>query len=237
MSINIKGKTVFGPNVVTDNMVLYLDAGNTKSYPGSGTSWKNIRGSSGNGTLSNGPTYSSDGGGSIIFDGVDDLLTVSNQSFASATGSSYTIGIWFKRNNTTPVNFDNVFLIGAGGTADARNWLAMDNNNNGQLALNYYIGAGKDYYITLDSNQNTTAWHYAVQVIDKSTSKMLGYYDGSYKSDISIDGSAYTATGPFYVAGANYADITVSQVQIYSRALSASEILQNYNSVKRRFGY
>ena len=64
------------PKIVTNGLVLCLDAGNTKSYPGSGTAWTDLSGRGNNGTLTNGPTYSSTNGGSVVFDAVDDYVTV-----------------------------------------------------------------------------------------------------------------------------------------------------------------
>ena len=80
----------YNPRVVTDGLVLCLDAGNVKSYPGSGTTWTDLSGKGNTGTLTNGPTYSSANGGSIVFDGVDDR--VSGTSFN--TGQNFTINAW-----------------------------------------------------------------------------------------------------------------------------------------------
>ena len=69
--------TRYNPSIVRDNLVLYLDAANTKSYPGSGTTWKDISGKGNNGTLTNGPTFDSNNLGSIDFDGVNDHVVLS----------------------------------------------------------------------------------------------------------------------------------------------------------------
>ena len=82
-----------GPgSIVTDGLVLYLDAGNYLSYPGSGTTWTDLSSGGSNGTLTNGPTYSPDNAGSIVFDGVDDYAAVSCNlsTFSSLTVSIYT---------------------------------------------------------------------------------------------------------------------------------------------------
>ena len=68
----------YSPNIITDGLVLYLDAANTKSYPGSGTTWRDLSKSQLNGTLTNGPTFNSSNGGSIVFDGVDDYVNLGN---------------------------------------------------------------------------------------------------------------------------------------------------------------
>jgi hypothetical protein len=79
----IQGVTLTGtyvvdlPGVVTTNLSMFLDAGNASSYPGSGTAWTDLSGNSRNGTLTNGPTYTSADGGSIVFDGTDDFVQCS----------------------------------------------------------------------------------------------------------------------------------------------------------------
>ena len=80
----------YNPKIVTDGLVLALDAANVKSYPGSGTTWTDMSGNGNNVTLTNGPTFSSDNGGSIVFDGVNDTATLSNPS----TLSNYTLSLW-----------------------------------------------------------------------------------------------------------------------------------------------
>ena len=67
----------YNPRTITDGLVLCLDAANRKSYPGSGTTWTDLSGRGNTGTLTNGPTYSSANGGSIVFDGTDDIVNTS----------------------------------------------------------------------------------------------------------------------------------------------------------------
>jgi len=83
------------PSIVMNGLVLCLDAGNTKSYPGSGTTWIDLSGNSNTGTLTNGPTYSSENGGSLVFDGIDDYVTTS-----LGTHTPYCIDIWFYNNDS-----------------------------------------------------------------------------------------------------------------------------------------
>ena len=66
------------PSIITQNLVLCLDAANSKSYPGSGTTWYNLIPGGVNGTLTNGPTYSSANGGVIALDGVNDYISLTN---------------------------------------------------------------------------------------------------------------------------------------------------------------
>jgi len=83
----------YNPRIVTDGLVLALDAGNTKSYPGSGTTWTDLSGNGNTGTLTNGPTFDSANGGSIVFDGTNDYVQVTG----SITVTSATFITWIKR--------------------------------------------------------------------------------------------------------------------------------------------
>jgi hypothetical protein len=88
-----------GPNVTDSGLVLNLDAGNIKSYPGNGTIWYDKSGFQNNGTLTNGPTFS---GGSIVFDGVDDYVdTTFKASTLIGNGNPFTISAFFKTGNMT----------------------------------------------------------------------------------------------------------------------------------------
>ena len=70
--------TKYSPKIVTDGLVLCLDAANSKSYPGSGTSWNDLSRNNNTGTLTNGPTYTSSFGGSSVFDGTNDYVSKSS---------------------------------------------------------------------------------------------------------------------------------------------------------------
>lgn len=85
----------YNPKIVTDGLVMCLDAANRKSYSGTGTIWRDLVGSN-NGTLTNGPTYSSAGGGSIVFDGANDFV----QCLGSITVTAATFVTWIRRNGS-----------------------------------------------------------------------------------------------------------------------------------------
>ena len=85
-----------GPNIITDGLVLALDAANSRSYPGTGTTWSDLSGNGNSGTLTNGPTFNSGNGGSIVFDGVDDNISFSGNTFNYSPGTSgeVSLEIW-----------------------------------------------------------------------------------------------------------------------------------------------
>lgn len=223
----------YSPKIVTDGLVLYLDAANSKSYVSGSTTWNDISRSGINGTLVNGPTFNSQNGGSIVFDGVNDIVTIPNQTFNLTTDSSFTIEIVFKRNNSTPGAAKPLYSIG-GGTSptDARIYFFFDDNSNGRMAINYYVLGGLDRYITLDNQLLNTNFHHSVQVINKSSLQMIGYFDGINKGSGTITNSSTSAT-TFSIGTVN---ASVALLRIYNRVLSQQEVLQNYNATKTRFG-
>jgi hypothetical protein len=227
--------TQYSPKVITDGLVLALDAGNPKSYISGSLNWNNLLNQTTSGSLTNGPTFSTASGGAIVFDGVNDTCPVNNQTFNSTTGSSFTIETVFKRNSSTPGTFKVLYLIGIGGATNARTALYFDNNNNGQIAINYYTNASSDPYVTLNPQLLDTNFHHAVQVIDKNTLQMTGYFDGVNKGSATITGSS-TSDTVFRVAGVGSCNAAIALVRIYNRALTAAEVQQNYNTTKTRFG-
>ena len=84
----------YSPKILTDGLVFAVDAANKKSYPGSGTTWTDLAGSN-DGTLTNGPTFNSGDGGSIVFDGTDDLVDFGNNFGHYTSGSFHSVNFGF----------------------------------------------------------------------------------------------------------------------------------------------
>jgi hypothetical protein len=85
-----------GPGIVTDGLVLSLDAANKKSYPGSGTAWTDLSGAGKSGTLTNGPVFSSDNVGIIDFDGSNDYIQLQSDGTGTFNNQIFSLGMWFK---------------------------------------------------------------------------------------------------------------------------------------------
>ncbi len=96
--------TRYNSQVVKDGLVVCLDAGNPKSYPGTGNTWYDLTINGNNGTLTNGPTFSSINGGGIVFDGINDYVSVGNLGSFYAQG---TISYWMY--STAVENYRNPF--------------------------------------------------------------------------------------------------------------------------------
>jgi hypothetical protein len=207
--------------VVQDGLVLNLDAGASTSYVGSGTTWTDLSGRGNTGTLTNGPTYSSANGGSIVFDGTDDFVS---SSLSSSLGTQFSISVWFKKDNNNtanPVNFQ-------GSPAFE---LLVDQSNQ----LNIWDGANHLYSFT-----TTIGTWYNMTVVKNATNFLLYVNDNS--SPVLNFASSYNNTNTNFIIGkhssvsANYMDGNIAQVSIYNRALTTSEISQNFNALRGRFG-
>jgi hypothetical protein len=219
-------KSRFANTIVQSGLVLNLDAGNPYSYAGAGTTWYDVSGNGYNGILTNGPTYSSVNGGIINLDGVDDY---SISTVASIPASS-TVAIWIKSSaysgNKIPISIDgdsygsgpNIYF-----SESKINW------NTGDGAANAFTNSSYP-----DSN-----WHYIVVTNDSSTNAKL-YIDGTLIGTASYRSTLSTVTSNFWIgkfhAGGYEIAASIGQVQLYNRALSAAEILQNYNAMKGRYG-
>ena len=217
----------YNPKVVTDGLVLALDAGNAKSYPGSGTSWTDLSGNSNNGTLTNGPTYNSDNGGSIVFDGTDDVVSISDSSSIDVT-PTVTISAWINPSGFGENNFGRIL-----DSDDSYNFFL--DNSTVTSGIRYWPNAGNALSVancvTLNEWANFVAVHSGSNVT-------------IYKNGVSIGTSGSFSTLPSTSSGitignSNDGDRTfqgkISQVLVYNKALTAAEVEQNYNALKGRF--
>jgi hypothetical protein len=238
------------PNIVMPGLILNLDAGITQSYPGSGTTWTDINGlgPNNNGTLTNGPTFNTDGGGSIMFDGVDDYVTL-GPDFGSINGPEFSYGIIFYwdgtnmnrglmgKRNSSPFNQYNIGVRGGPNNPASSNVLSTFNAPDN--AENSTLYAQMQYTLPFEG------WYYAIVNI-KTTVQRL-YVNGVLRSS---DTRNYT-NRTFNITGRNFYVGTVTSdnntpgllwnnkiaiVHLYDRSLSDSEIQQNYNALKGRFG-
>jgi len=209
--------TRYSPAIVTSGLVLCLDAANKVSYPGTGTSWYNLSGTINTGTLTNGPTFSNGNGGSIVFDGTDDFVTT---SFATTSGQSVTYCGWVYSTESTSIYKNFVDSL----SESPMIWW----NTSGQIEF--------------DASRYTTATVYRNQWVYVSLSKPSGSSSASYYVNGVLVGTGTAYTTPaliptlFNRAAAQTWKGNGAVVQIYNKALSATEILQNYNATKPRFG-
>jgi hypothetical protein len=211
--------------IVTSGLVLALDAGRTLSYPGSGTTWTDLSGNGNTGTLTNGPTYSSANFGSIVFDGVDDVITFASNNIISGT-QNFTVEAIVKSNNTASPDY----IFGNYGVS----------NSNG-LAIYFYLNKFYFWYggITIsNSTVLSNTWYIVAFTRSGNTTSIYinGVLDitGTNATSITTSLSYRIGNGPDYNSEI-YAG-NIASVKAYNRALTATEISQNYNALRRRFG-
>jgi len=216
-----------GPNIVTDGLILKLDAGSKKSYPGSGTTWSDLSGNGNDGTLTNGPSFGTDNGGVISFDGSNDRVECPN-----VNPTFLTLEFWFKW-----TNLNDAWLIS--------NQTGYGNNNNGYLfridfpSYSCYFRAGYDIgYVQCTSSITLNEWYHFTSTVNTTATKM--YRNGILVSTTSGATIDYTGVTGLTI-GSDRAGVVrtagdMSNIRVYNRALSAEEVLQNYNATKSRFG-
>jgi hypothetical protein len=226
--------------IVTDGLVLNLDAGFVGSYPTTGNNWYDISGNTNNGTLTNGPTFNSANSGSIAFDGVDDYATA-NYPSSFLGNPSFSIGGWFKRSGTW--NSGATWGIGnAGSNINTYNW-SYDNT----IGIDLY---GNTTFNTFQT-YSLTEWKYIIWTYNGSTfttSNVIIYingvaYTGNDLTVIRSSGATPNIVGSSLAlgrvsAGASqyYGKPVIGSFQMYNRVLSQAEITQNYNAQKARYG-
>ena len=229
--------------IVTSGLTLCLDAGFTPSYSTSGVSWYDISYGGNNGTLTNGPTFNSSNGGSIVFDGVDDYATnigtTSTFSFIQNTGI-FTISAWVKLSDLSTARY---FMGNNDGTTSSKGFYLGYSGVSGRLWLSITYGVGGQSTLNQTKNDFFTDNNWVlVTCVGNGTNCQF------YKNGISFDtpnnfgtfstGDSSRVLGIGRVNNtsvSNYWSGNVALTQIYNRALSSAEVLQNYNAQKSRY--
>ncbi len=252
-----------GPKIVTNGLVLALDAADKNSYPGSGTIWRDVSGNNRNFTLTNGPTYNSANGGSIVFDGTNDIATLNIASdnpmkIQNFIFANHTYEVWFNLSTLTPSLADNTelsqALIAWPGYHNAIYVSRTSPSSSVTLTTNYLFNSTltNTFSVTTDVTNilRPNAWFCIHDIINYSDTQSLAYINGTnlYVTGSVPTSSMTSAQGPFpntiNIGGAsvtnNYKSLMqngrIASVKLYNRALSAAEVQQNYNAQKSRFG-
>ena len=222
--------TNYNPAIVTDGLVLCLDGANVKSYTGSGTTWKDISGEGHDGTLTNGPTFSSNYGGNIVFDGSNDFVTGVHNSELNLR-NDVTVECWFRR---TGGRSDWVRIMGKGGSSNRTYGLWYHVNSNYFLYQRY---GGSNMNNLLSKSVVLNTWYHMVGTSSGSAHTL--YVNGVNMGTVSLSSTFHSTTDPYKVGYGNVHSThigNVSNCRIYNRGLSEAEVKQNYNAHKGRFG-
>lgn len=217
------------PRIVTDGLVLYVDAANTKSYPGSGTTWSDLSGQNRNGSLVNGATFNSANNGSMLFDGINDRIEVPSSTYTFTGG---TLEAWIKLN---AINRDQGFVgINSGGYVNF--WMPGNAN---QMRWEVIGTTANPYTVIYTTTVFTTGIWYCVTGTFNGTSTTV-FVNGVQESTQSMTNQPTSITTVAYIgdynAGGYPSSSNISIVKLYNRPLSNSEILRNFQATRGRFG-
>ena len=222
------------PNLVTNGLMVYLDAANTRSYPGSGNTWYDLRGNR-NFTLLNNPTFfPNSAGGSIGF-------TAANSHNATASSlpslSTWTVEVWFFHTGVSTGTYPAIICEAF---SDARLNFALFSPNysvsNFQLQTGYYTSNNwfwTDNYTIAQNN-----WYHAVGTYDGSNVRL--YVNSVLQLTTASVATPISSSSGIYLMrrwdSADYFGGSLNTVKIYNRALSAAEIKQNFEATRDRYG-
>ena len=215
-----------GVDMITDGLVFYVDAANPNSYISGNTTTNDLI-SNVSGTLINGVGFSTENNGSWDFDGTDDYISLSN----TITNTIYTLDFWYKMgvNDGSYGYFassvNTGFAISEGGTV---------------VGLSYgefYYYNGSTATRLGSSIPSLTEWNNITSIIDTSSNIIKVYGNGSLISNNSVSNLSTSVTniGRYIAGNTHFLNGNLSPYKIYNRALSSTEILQNYNALKGRY--
>jgi hypothetical protein len=212
-----------GPDMVQDGLVLSLNANDRLSYISDSTTWNDVSGQGNNGTLTNGPTFNSANGGSIVFDYSNDYVKIN--SFADILSkTAYTKTAWFYMNSY------KYNIVSGGNTALHAFWMAGTNKLSAGHNNSWQI-------VTSSTSLLLNTWYFGAVTFNTTTGWCL-YVNGNLESTSSST-TTFTGTGGILIGAFNDAqnlwDGRIANVTVYNRVLSLQEIKQNYNATKSRF--
>ena len=215
----IGAKSLSG-GIISNGLVLLLDANNSLSYPGSGNTWYDLSPYRRNAVLYNSPTFQNTSGNSLVFNGIDEYAEVSDWS--KLTGNSnFTISTVVKFQNST----NQMYFSYGTGTSSSAVQLGIGSSsfgffaNNNQTSLEYsYLMSDSWNHITFSHNGSISKLYVNGAFVKP---KITSYNVGS--SNLYIGKSGFASS---------FSDAKVASIAVYNRTLTDAEIVQNYNNIK-----
>lgn len=217
---------IFGtPQIVTNGLVLHLDAGNGKSYVSGSTVWNDLSGRNISGSLINGPTFNSNNQGTIVTDGTNDYISITLPTI----GSNYSISFWVRPISLPAGALSEIQLFGS--PADVASISLYATVSNVYRFLSWNGSTGRQGNTTLVVG----TWYNFVMVNSTNTVFYLnGAVDGTFANTATLNSGA--ATFASINGTARFLNSNLASIMFHNRALSAAEVAQNYNALKSRFG-
>ena len=240
-----------GPDIIQDGLVLCLDAGSKRSYPGTGTTWTDLKnGDSGSLTNMDGNNYVSENF-SLFFDGSNERVFLSEKNdYKFVSGDEITVSAWIRPSNVTGATYQSFFCIGGGGITRDRNFQVRISNgtSNGRIDALYRNYANNQWQV----RETSAAYAENYKWMMVSTTFIYGsggswniyingkpvssYYQQGNGTQVPIVSSSYDIhVGTGEDGAGEFFNGQISNVLLYRRYLSADEIRQNYLSTKERF--
>lgn len=223
-------------SIVTDGLILCLDAANPKSYPGSGTTWTDLSGEGNNLTLTNGPTYDTGNGGSLTFDGVNDHASrnLSNSIISNPSLNNMNISVNFWCNVTSASSY---YILSSGAQTSSTGVAFSYQNGNPFYTIR---GTNTESFLYFDvSNFPLNTW--INWCFTSNGTSFILYKNGSQiRSNGFSAGSFSTVHNIISIGKPNnadsfYAAMKFSNLSIYKKTLSAAEVSQNFNALRGRY--
>jgi len=224
----------YNPKIITDGLVLCLDAANKKSYPGTGTTWIDLSGTNNNGTLIGSPTFSATNGGSIGFTAsASDYVNLTSASLLPTGTSDRTIIAFVKTPTSLPYNYHHVIHWGTATTDQAFGMAVL---NDGSLASHPWAGTPAQGTVATGTN-------YCLAITYTHSSILHRFWINGVSQGAGVTRSINTGTSEARVGSRIQTpaeqwgpDGKIYTVMVYNRTLSEQEIQQNYNALRGRFG-
>lgn len=231
--------TKYNPRIVSTGLTVYLDSANTRSYAGSGFTVNPLVGGIG-GTLVNGIGLSSQNSGSFFYDGSDDYLRLPANFFNPDSGTPFTVSVWFKTGTSGMILGQENGATPGSGTG----WVpAIYVDTNGKIRTSCFWGGSTTNQSTSSASVNDNLWHQILVTFESTSHK--SYLDGILFDTITKTQANYSAIYYYYLgsgknaswpsAGNMTLNGNISNFMFYNRALTAQEVLQNYNVTKKRY--
>jgi hypothetical protein len=216
-----------------------LDAASRKSYPGTGNVWRDLSGNGNDGTLTNGPTFSSANGGSIVFDGTNDEILINNNQLARIGTVNHTITAWVNNDSVSEEDFIGtsgtsqgdvllmIVFVAGGGLGGFRGHAWSSTGNSNTIDSPRAIGTGNWSMLT-----QRVAWGGNIDLFENgvltASQVLVGNAPSSSRTQLVI--------GCRFANGSTKYQGKISNVSIYNRALTPEEIKQNFNATRGRYG-
>ncbi len=230
-----------GGDIVRDGLVLHLDAGSERSYPKSGTVWRDLSGNRNDGVLTNGPTFDSGNGGSILLDGINDFILTSTLNYQLLT-SGFTLSMILYYTATT--SNDNIISWGnsAFNSGNSNAWELRIRNLGSyiEFAPGRVIGEeATPRRLSYFPNKSFNLRLFSIDVTYVANGICNIYENGILVSTLNYNGVQTSNTTNSIRIGRGtdtYCNAKFYNLKLYNRALTADEVEKNYNATKKRFG-